>query len=92
MRIKWPGQSGRSVLIVNSGIYEVTAKHIGTSGANRHVCSLTEHHMKKHQVPETAYGVYSFPSKRAMKRWLMHWHKMGNWSPDFRDFKIEWMK
>lgn len=83
------GQSGRSVLIVNSGLYAVTAKIVGTR--NSPVCDLTEHHMRVHRVPETAYGVYSFPSKRAMKRWLVSWHSQGTWKAKLRDFKIEWL-
>ena len=97
-RYHWPkghrpkairGQSGRSVLIVNSGIYAVTAKVTGTR--NSPVCDLTEHHMRVHKVPETAYGVYSFPSKRAMKRWLVSWHSQGTWKAKLRKFKIEWL-
>lgn len=86
------GQSGRHVLIINSGIYEVTAKLCGTRDVNRFVCRLADHHMRKHRVPETAYGVYTFSSKRAMLRWLQTWHHMGDWKPRLRDFKIEWLR
>ncbi len=85
------GQSGRSVLIVNSGIFEVTAKVVGTRDSNRFVAQLTEYHMHRHLVPETAYGVYTFKSKRAMKKWLVQWHSQGNWEAKIRDFKIKWL-
>ena len=97
-KYRWPkghqpkavrGQSGRSVLIVNSGIYAVTAKVMNTR--NSPICDLTEHHMCVHQVPETHYCVYSFPSKRAMRRWLVKWHSQGAWKAKLRDFKIEWL-
>lgn len=83
-------QSGRSVVVVNSGIFAVTAKKIGTS-YDRCVGELTGHHMRKHRVPEELHGVYSFPSKRAMCRWLLTYHHQGTWWPRWRDFRIEWL-
>lgn len=99
-KYRWPkghppkairGQSSRSVLIVNSGIFEVTAKVVGTRDTNRFTAQLTEYHMLRHLVPETAYGAYSFRSKRAMKKWLVQWHSQGDWKAKLCDFKIEWL-
>ncbi len=85
------GQSGRAVLIINSGIFEVTAKRVGVCDSNRFVCAMARYHMAKHSVREEHYGVYFFQSKREMLRWLVSWHSQGGWKPRLVDFKIEWV-
>ena len=87
-RRRCPGQSGRTVLVVTSGM-QITARRIGLDDSNNFVSAMTEYHMRRHHVREEHYAVYTFRSKRRMRREMIRrfglptsWHM----------FEVEWVK
>ena len=85
---RYPGQSGRTVLVITSGM-QITARHIGLRSANDFVGAMTEYHMRRHRVREEHYAVYTFRSRSEMRREMVR--RFGA-PTSWRMFDLEWLR
>jgi len=65
------GRSGRTVLAIVSGLFDVTAKRIGARDFRQSLQdAMIAEHLRRTKVPESHYSVFLFDSPRAMRRAL----------------------